>query len=137
MTLAAETARDLMAPDPISITQDAPVAEAIALLTQREHGAAPVIDEAGHPVGVLSRTDILIHQRERLLARGVAPSAGSDPTLVRDLMTPAIFSVTAETPARTVVEQLLALKVQQVFVVDDSGALIGIVGAMDVLRRLI
>ena len=31
----------------------------------------------------------------------------------------------------------LALKVQQVFVVDDSGALIGIVGAMDVLRRLI
>lgn len=136
MTLAAETAGDLMTPNPVSIDQDAALAEAIALVAERGCGAAPVIDEAGHPVGVVSRTDILIHQRERLLAQSSARPAAEDPTRVHDLMTPAVFSVSADVPARSVVEQLVALEVHQLFVVDESGALIGTISARDVLRRL-
>ncbi len=134
MMLAADSARDLMMPNPVSIDQDAPVAEAIALFTERECGAAPAIDEAGHPVGVISRGDVLVHERERLLA---PEPAGEDHTRVHDLMTPAVFSVTADTPARKVVEQLLALEVHQLFVVDEAGALIGTIATRDVLRRLI
>src|SRR5262245_30603742 len=61
----AATAADLMAPNPISLRVDANVTEALALLTDKSISAAPVIDEAGHPVGVLSRSDILVHDRER------------------------------------------------------------------------
>src|SRR5262249_42962153 len=121
MTLAAESAGDLMTPNPVSIDQDAPVTEAIALLTDRDFGAAPAIDDAGRPRGVVSRADILVHGRERLLALppGTTSQTGpEDPTRVRDLMTPAVFSVTADTPARQVVEQMLGLKVHQLFVVD-------------------
>jgi CBS-domain-containing membrane protein len=64
MVLAAQTAEDLMTPNPISIQANATVQEAVVLMTDRGYSAAPVIDEAGRPIGVLSRTDILVHSRE-------------------------------------------------------------------------
>src|SRR5262245_19873543 len=56
-------ARDMMSANPVSIHRDAGIREALELLTDRGFGAAPVIDEAGRPIGVVSRTDILIHER--------------------------------------------------------------------------
>src|SRR5438552_1825145 len=64
LMLRAETARDLMVANPISLRAEAGVAEATALFTEKGITAAPVIDEAGHPIGVVSRSDLLIHQRE-------------------------------------------------------------------------
>ena len=138
LTLAADRAGDLMAPNPVSIEAGAPVTEAIALLTDRGLSAAPVIDEAGHPRGVISRDDILVHERERLATRapGAAPAGAPDLTRVADIMTPTVFSVPPDTPARAVVEQLLGLHVQQLFVVDGAGALIGSISTFDVLRHL-
>ena len=57
-------AKDLMSSNPVSIHRDATLCEALDVLTDRGFGAAPVIDDAGRPVGVVSRTDILIHDRE-------------------------------------------------------------------------
>src|SRR5438876_11343413 len=65
LVLEAATAEELMTSNPISIHASASVQEALALLTDRGFSAAPVIDDAGRPVGVLSRTDILVHERER------------------------------------------------------------------------
>jgi CBS domain-containing protein len=153
------TAADLMSPNPVSIREEASVQEAIAMLTDRGYSAAPVIDEAGRPVGVLSRADILVHEREMSMApQPVAsenepeqaertvrinrplPSGFSvavvDPTQVRDIMTPAVFSVTPETPADKVVEQMLELNVHQLYVVDHEQFLIGVISTLDVLRHL-
>ena len=57
-------------------------------------------------------------------------------TSVRDLMTPAVFSVTPQTPAAQVVEELLALDVQRLFVIDNDGTLVGSIRARDVLSHL-
>src|SRR5438132_12038583 len=65
LRLHAETAANLMVPNPISLRGDANVREALVLLTDKGFSAAPVIDEAGRPVGVLSRGDLLVHDRER------------------------------------------------------------------------
>src|SRR5438132_13949757 len=54
LRLHAATAADLMMPDPVSIRADASLKEAIALLIDRGFSGAPVIDEAGRPIGVLS-----------------------------------------------------------------------------------
>lgn len=59
MVLDARTARDLMTANPVSIHQAATVGEAAAFLSGRGISAAPVIDEAGRPVGVVSGTDLL------------------------------------------------------------------------------
>ena len=157
VTLQAETAADLMTPNPLSVRDTASVREAVAFLIDKGISGAPVIDEAGRPVGVLTQTDILIHDRQTVehMAPGRpvleefesgAPLPRSrwgefqiervDPTPVRELMTPAVFSVGLHTPARTVVEEMCDLHVHRLFVVDGNGVLVGVVSALDVLRHL-
>jgi CBS domain-containing protein len=145
MTLDALTAAELMTDNPVSVRAEASVMEAVAMLTDRGFSAAPVIDEAGRPVGVVSRADILVHDREfhraPVISEGREMPEGfgvedADPTVVGDIMTPGIFAVSPETPAQSVIEQMLALHVHQLFVVDDDGLLIGVVSALDVLRHL-
>jgi CBS domain-containing protein len=140
-----------MVPNPISLRDDATIPEAVALMTDRGFSAAPVIDEAGRPVGVLSRTDVLIHEREQvrhaLPAEEVSPERRrarqegysieiADSTLVRDIMTPAIFTVNVNTATADVVKRMCDLKVHQLFVVDDDDALVGVVAALDIVRSL-
>jgi CBS-domain-containing membrane protein len=157
LTLKAEVAADLMMPNPVSIRQDATVQEAIALLTDMGFSAAPVIDRAGRPVGVLSRSDLLVHDREKLDYLTPAPEyyhdrevlteraeghrkgfqlVNVDRTRVKDIMTPIVFSVTPETPIRKVVQEMLGLLVHRLFVVDASGVLVGVISATDILRSL-
>jgi CBS domain-containing protein len=155
--LWAETAADLMMPNPISIRENATLREAVALLTDKGFSAAPVIDDAGRPVGVLSRSDILVHDREKvdyvepepefyhkgdLVTRSGESLRGGfqvekvDRTLVSDLMTPAVFSVAPDTPAPQVIDQMLGLKVHRLFVVDPGGILVGVISVLDILRHL-
>src|SRR2546423_65756 len=141
LQLYAKTAEDLMVANPISLRADASVREALVLLTDKGFSAAPVIDEAGRPVGVLSRGDLLVHDREKvdylppgasyfyeqdLHTRKGKPVEGFqvenvDQTRVRDLMTPAIFSVTPDTAAAQGINDMRALHVHRLFVGDDGG----------------
>lgn len=124
------TAADLMSPHLVSLRFDATVAEATALLVDRGINAAPVIDEAGHPIGVLSHTDLLAHDRERY------GRTEPDSARARDLMTPAVFAVSPGTPAVQVIEDMLAHRVHRLFVLDDSRTLVGVVTALDILRHI-
>jgi len=128
-------AADLMTPNPQSIRDGATLEEAIAFLTDRGFSAAPVIDEAGHPVGVISRTDILIHEREKMAASAAGPSR-DEGVRVRDVMTPALFAVSPAATAARVADQMAALNVHRLFVVDHDGVLVGVVTALDLLRHL-
>jgi CBS domain-containing protein len=102
-------------------------------------------------------TDVIIHDRNSVgYARPVPeyylksdlqdaigePANGfqvevADRTPVRDLMTPVVFSVRPETPARQVIEQMLHLRVHRLFVIDKDGVLVGVVSMTDVMRRLL
>ena len=126
LILRARTAAEMMTPNPVSIGHDATVMEAGAFLTGRGISAAPVIDEAGRPVGVVSRSDILVRY----------PMASAGRTPVHALMTPTVFCVCLDAPAREVVETMVGLGVRRLFVVDDSGVLVGVISALDVLRHL-
>jgi CBS-domain-containing membrane protein len=130
LTLLASTAADLMTPGPVSLSANSTVAEATAFLTGRAFGAALVIDDAGHPLGVVTKTDVLVHARQR------RPGLEPDDALVTEFMTPAVFSVRPETSARSVVEQLLALNVHHLFVADAAGVIVGVISPVDVLKKL-
>jgi CBS domain-containing protein len=157
LTLQAESAAELMTANPVSVREDATLKEALALLIDKGFSAAPVIDQAGRPVGVLSRSDILIHERESphylkeapeffhkedlKTSEGEALGKGFqvekvDRTRVREMMTPAIFTVAPDTKPAQVVKELLTLKVHRLFVVDDNGVLVGVISTFDVLRHL-
>lgn len=126
LTLLAETAADLMTSSPVSLTATTTTAEATAFVTDRGIGSAVVIDDAGHPLGVITKTDLLVHTREH----------GQPDTPVRGVMTPAVFSVRADAPVRSVVGQLLGLNVHHLFVTDHSGVVVGVITPFDVLRKL-
>src|SRR5262245_59700407 len=66
VVLHARTVADLMTPNPLSLREDVTLKEAIAFLVDRNISGAPVIDEAGRPVGVLTQSDVLIHDREEV-----------------------------------------------------------------------
>jgi CBS domain-containing protein len=155
LTLWGQTAADLMMANPLSVRADATVEEAAAFLTDKGFSAAPVIDEAGRPIGVISRTDIVVHARERAVAlpatpepSGAAAHAGrpggascrrgvkADPSRVRDIMTPGVLSVSPETPAATVIADMVGRNVHRLFVIDQNGILIGVISPLDVLRHL-
>ncbi|QDU20353.1 CBS domain-containing protein [Urbifossiella limnaea] len=130
LTLLADTAADLMTAGPVSIHGSATVNEAAAFFASRGFGAAAVLDAAGRPVGVVTKSDLLIH------ACGLAEGVEHVRTPVDSVMTPTVFSVRPDTPAASVVAQLVALSVKHLFVVDAAGVLVGVITPADVIRKL-
>jgi CBS domain-containing protein len=154
LLLNADTAAELMTKNPVSINQKATLKEALTLFTNKGFTVAPVIDNAGQAVGVLSSSDILVHDREKVeyLVPGVdnSPMTAADGEFIRrgfqvenvdttrvaDLMTPAVFSVQPDTPASKVIAEMLRLHVHHLFVVDKTGTLVGVISPLDILRSL-
>jgi CBS domain-containing protein len=157
LMLCADTAAELMSPNPVSIEADATVREAVGFMVDKGFSAAPVIDKAGRPVGVVSQSDIVVHDRESVeyaqstpgfyqrsdqescRTKGLKEGFGVvevDRTRVSAIMTPVVLSVSATTRASKVVEEMLKLKVHRLFVVDEAGVLIGVISALDILRHL-
>jgi len=121
--LDAGTAEELMTPNPLSISESATAREAAAFLTEREISAVPVINEAGRPVGVLSRADLV-------------RNGGAFAQQVHKIMTATVVSLPTDAPAWEVVAKMAAFKVHRLFVVDASGILVGVISAFDVVRKL-
>ncbi len=156
LSLAGDTAEELMTPVVISLREYATVHEALVLFTEKGFSAAPVIDDSGRPVGVLSQSDIIVHDRNKvnyvpevpeffsrsqLRTPEGEPLSGfqveeTDQYRVSDIMTPAVFSVRTDASCAEVVEQLLELDVHRLFVVDHDDTLVGVISVMDILRHL-
>jgi CBS domain-containing protein len=141
-------ARGLMTANPVSINEHATLQDAAALLTKRNISAAPVINDAGRPVGVLSRTDIIrsssgVKNAPQMLGDFIneAKDQLSEPThwdsvSVRQVMTPVVLSIGLHASLAEVCEKMLDRKVHRLFVIDEHGILVGVISALDVLRCL-
>jgi CBS domain-containing protein len=150
-------ASELMTPSVVSISENASVSEAMAMLIDRGFSGAPVVNDAGRPVGVVSQSDVLIHDRNTVVRAERAPDfymhaditaaigepvsgfqiESVDRATVGDVMTPVVFSVNPEAPARQVIEDMLRLRVHRLFVVGGDGVLVGVISMSDVVRHLL
>ncbi len=119
-------ATDLMTANPVSVRHAIPVREAAAVLADRDISAAPVVNDAGRAVGVLSRSDILL-----------AVSAGVETAPVREVMTPSVIAVAPQASARDISEAMAQHMVRRVFVTDREGVPVGVVSTTDLFRGLI
>lgn len=117
--------RDLMAENPVSIRHGITVREAAAFLAERGIGAAPVVNDAGRAVGVLSRSDVLL-----------AVNAGVEGAPVREVMSPAVIAVHPDAHAGQAYEVLLRCAVRRVFVTDEEGVPVGVFSVTDLFRGL-
>jgi CBS-domain-containing membrane protein len=91
-------------------------------------GAAPVINEAGRAVGVVSLSDIVRHS-------AVDESPPMD-VPVRAIMNDEVFFVRPQTAIESVIDDLLHCKIKRLFVADENDVLVGVISGADALRYL-
>jgi CBS domain-containing protein len=54
-----KTVADVMTPNPLTVTPETPLKEAIQILVAKKISGLPVVDEAGKLVGVISESDLM------------------------------------------------------------------------------
>jgi acetoin utilization protein AcuB len=128
-------ARDVMTPDPVTVSPEATVAEAWDLLRELDVRHLPVVQDFSL-VGILSDRDLGHLDVARMLSDEGAEALRRDLAMpVVKMMTLDVMWVTPDTELSEIVRILLESKVGAVPVVHpDTRALIGIVSYIDVLR---
>jgi len=111
----------------------------------------PVVDDAGHPVGVVSKTDLLryvhdhgveVSERTDDEADVLAQLGGGfhavdvDGATVRDMMMPIVFAVSSDTPIGKAAALMAGETIHRLPVIDGDGAVCGILSALDIVRWL-
>jgi CBS domain-containing protein len=116
---------DIMTPNPACCTPNSSAREAATLMRDNDCGSIPVVEnrEANRLVGMVTDRDLAI--------RGFAAGKGPD-TRVRELMTEAPITSAPEDEVEIVREVMVAQQVRRVPVVDNDGAVVGIVAQADI-----
>lgn len=157
--MAKKTAADIMQHEVLTVEPDLPIQQVAEFLIEEAISGAPVVDEEGNILGVVSLTDIAIHEAmpERAGPREpratyfrLAQESGlTDSELLNfrlddlggaataeDIMTPAVYEVEADTPIEDVAGLMLTSDIHRV-IVTQEGKLVGIVSSMDFLKVII
>lgn len=146
-----KTARDVMTPDPITVTEDVSVRDAAKLMAERRVGALPVVRE-GSLVGIVTEGDLImqdvkvqfptyIHLLDGFIM--YPPAAARFETelkkavgaTVGDVMTRKPVTVAADAPMEDVATLMVDKDVSRVPVMDGD-RLVGIVSKSDIVRSL-
>jgi CBS domain-containing protein len=121
-------ARDYMTRDLVKFAPDTEIMDAISLLVDRGISGAPVVDENGTVVGILSEKDCLA---VALQAAYYAERAGP----VSQYMTRSVETLDADTPIAEVARRFVASGRRR-FPVVDGTRIVGQISRHDVLRAI-
>ncbi|HMF20520.1 MAG TPA: CBS domain-containing protein, partial [Pseudolabrys sp.] len=138
-------AADVMTVQPVSVSPDASILEAIRVMLQRRFSGLPVVDASGALVGIVTEGDLLRRtetgtQRKRprwiefligpgRLATEYVHASGRK---VREVMSQDVQAVTGDTPLEEIVRLMERHQIKRLPVV-DSGKLVGIVTRANLL----
>jgi CBS domain-containing protein len=140
---------DVMTREVLAVAADTSLETAARLLASRHISGAPVIDDQGRAVGVITQSDLCDPDRDVTgkLGRSLFYRVGERATaalggervhtvgVVADVMSPFVLSVSPQTPIAEAARLMVHDEVHRLLVV-KGGKLVGIVSAMDVLRAL-
>ena len=140
----------VMSRDVLSFHDDRTVSELATFLTENEISGVAVVDRLGKPVGVVSVTDIA----QQRVVEGSVPASErewdgasrsedmrglrvtSESTLVKDIMTPTVYTIPEETPIAEAARTMIAGRIHRLFVT-RKGSIVGIVTPLDLLKVLV
>ncbi len=120
--MKALIARDVMSATVVTVRDDLTLEQVAGILAENEISGAPVEDDEGTLLGVVSVTD-------------VNRSAAEPSLLVRQIMTPIADTVTEETPVPEIARLMVAHHYHRV-VVTRRERPVGIVSSIDLLKLL-
>ncbi len=138
-------ARDIMTGTVVTVQPDTSVQEAADLMAVKEVSGVPVVDAAKHVVGVLSEKDFLSRMgpggpktfmdviARCLAAKGCAALAIREKK-VGDIMNSPAITVTQDTNLLAISTLLKEKNINRVPVIDQQGALTGIISREDIVH---
>lgn len=145
--LATLTARELMNRDVMTVRDDLTLEELATFLTENQITGAPVVDARGKLVGLVSATDVTEIAMQNGEPARPEPEGGpaaeslrglrvkESGRLVREIMTPTVFTVPEETPISELARTMIAGRIHRLLVT-HGGHIVGIVTALDLLKLL-
>ncbi|WP_270888212.1 CBS domain-containing protein [Pedococcus sp. 5OH_020] len=134
--------RELLTREVAVVREGSALDAAVRILAERGVSALPVVDAAGHVVGILSEADVLRLYLSADPRAHLRTTVGQElaeapwPALVSDVMTPDPVTAQEGTDASDVAQLLADTGWKSVPVVDDHGVLVGMVSRSDVIRAL-
>jgi len=122
-------AQDIMAKNPTTVTPDTPVREAARLMKDEDVGVLPVVESSGSKrlVGLVTDRDIAI--------RVVAEGRDAVQSRVQDAMSADLKTCKADDDVDEVMDVMSREQVRRIPIVDNRGALVGIVSQADIVRE--
>jgi predicted transcriptional regulator len=149
--MSALTAKDIMTQDVIRVQDDWSLSELAAVFTDRMITGAPVVDDTGRLIGVVSTTDLARQGNHRSVretvphdfylrgweqlsedTRGFQVEEDSE-LKVRDIMTPMIFSVELDSSLEEMADTMIGGRVHRL-IVTNGDEVSGIVTSLDMLK---
>ncbi len=128
MTIRSCIVRDYMTPHPVTFKTDTDVLDAVHALVEHRIAGAPVVNDHGEVVGMLSEFDCM----RVALASGYYGDAGGP---VSEYMSPSVETVDADMSIVDLAEKFLNTKFRR-FPVMTENRLVGQISRRDVLRAL-
>ena len=121
--------KDIMSPNPISVTKDSSIKSAAELMRKNDIGAVPVVDsESGKIKGILTDRDII--------TRCVSKDLNTNTVTAAEIMTSKVITVC---PENSVTESARIMAKNQIrrLPVCESGKVVGMVSLSDISRSKI
>jgi CBS domain-containing protein len=149
------TAKAVMTSPVITVRADMSVEEVSDIFSDKMISGAPVLNEKGQLVGVVTLSDIVRNEprREQIISDKVASDfiikaweahfgaeeltgyhlEESETLLVQDIMTPFIYRVKEATPLKELSDIMISGRIHRLFVTSDD-EIVGVVSALDLLK---
>jgi CBS domain-containing protein len=133
------TVSDIMTRVVRCVSMETPLETLRDLLREEGIGGAPVVDDFGHPIGIITRTDLIeaiAAEEEAWRGRREDDSvpmrlAGAT---VGDVMMPMAFCIGEHAPVQQAAALLAAERIHRLPVVATSGEVVGLVSLTDIAR---
>ena len=152
------TAKDIMTSPVLMVNEKMSVEEVSNFLTNHMISGAPVTNDQGRPIGVVTLSDIVRNEprREHIIEDKIASDfilkaweaqmspdemrgyhlEEGETLLVRDILTPFIFRVNENTTVQEIIEVMLSGRIHRIFVTRNN-EIIGVVTTLDILKTLL
>ncbi len=149
------SARDIMQTPVVTIQENASIEEISDLLTGRMISGAPVVNEQGVPIGVVTLNDIVRNEprREHIISDKIAANnilrtlspqfdseeltgfhlEESETMTAKDIMTPFVYHVDEATSLKEIARILVSAHIHRLFVFNGE-EIVGVVSALDMLK---
>lgn len=135
---AAIIVRDIMSHPVQTLPRSSSVLDAAKFFLRSHFSGAPVVDEAGSVVGIVTLRDLSKFFLEPALRSTAVPIAVSNPMKLKvsDLMTPHPHSVRPGDLVEVAKDALKKHRTHRILVTDEAGKLVGIVSTSDLVYRV-